>query len=329
MRVKNSIFDAIHLQARDLALLRGLFECRVMTAGHVATLYFDDKREATKKRLQKLKSAGLMSERRRKAYELSVLFLTRKGLIVLQEHGILAEYPALHLPALDKRANVSELTLRHELEIMDVKAAVHSAIKSSKYFSIAEFGTWPRLYQFNAVRSGYGGAEVPVKPDGFIRIHEKEKDGGLSEHTFFLELDRSSETQDKLVAKAGCYFDYYKSGAFAVKNGAPRSTYKDYPFRVLIVFKNAERRNNTAERLLQNNPPLLTQVCLSTFEEVITDPLGDIWLRPIDYREATKGTAFDPEKQRKEWGYKRQTAREQFVEKKVRKLKILADDAKA
>ena len=320
--------DSITFQKRDVELLRGLFESRVMTTAHVATLNFDGKKEAAKKRLQKLKAAGLLGERARRAYEPSVLFLTRKGLLLLREQGILNEYPTIHLPVLDKRARVSEQTLRHELEIMDVKAAFHLAIRQTEQFTVAEFSTWPLLYQFEAVRSGYDGREVTVKPDGFNRIHEIEQDGGVSEHTFFLEVDRSTETQDTLVVRAGCYLDYYKSGGFALRNGAPRSAYKDYPFRVLMVFKSAERRNNTAERLLQNNPPILSMVYLSTFEEVKADPLGAIWLRPVDYREAVKGTTFDQTRRREQWGYKRQTARELLVEQKVRKLKILDDDAK-
>ncbi len=125
---------------------------------------------------------------------------------------------------------------------MDVKAAFCSAIRGSGRFTVAEFSTWPLLYQFEAFRPGHSSAEVIVKPDGFIRIHEKETDGGLSEHTFFLEVDRSSETQDTLVARAGCYLDYYKSGGFAVRNGGTRADFKDYPFRVLMVFKTAEDR---------------------------------------------------------------------------------------
>jgi hypothetical protein len=53
----NTRNDKPHLQDRDFALLRGLFESRVMTAGHIATLYFDGSREAAKKRLQKIKAA--------------------------------------------------------------------------------------------------------------------------------------------------------------------------------------------------------------------------------------------------------------------------------
>jgi hypothetical protein len=216
---------------------------------------------------------------------------------------------------------VSDLTLRHELEVMDVKAAFHSALKTSEAFDIAEFSTWPRLHEFNAARPGYAGAEVLVKPDGFIRIHEKEKDGGASEHTFFLEVDRSTETQETLLNRAGCYLDYYKSGGFAVRNGASRSAYREFPFRVLMVLKNSERRNNTADGLLQSNPPILTLVHLSTFAEVMANPLGAVWIRPIDYREAVKGSAF--EKRTRTGAYRRQTEREMLVEKAIAKTALL------
>ena len=317
---------ALQLQDRDIALLRGLFECRAMTTEHATALYFDNKNHAANKRLQKLKSCGFIGERPRRAFEPSVLFLTRKGLTLLQERGVLAQYPSLDLSALDRRASVSDLTVRHELEIMDVKAAFHAAIKLGPSFTIETFSTWPLLNEFTAFRPGYDGAEVPVKPDGFIRIHETDASGGKFEHAFFLELDRSSETQDKLVAKAACYRDFYQRGGFAVRNGATRDDFKKFPFRVLMVFKNAERRNNTTERLLQNNPPILRLAYLSTFEEVTRDPTGAIWIRPLDYREATEGTPFAPEKQPKTWRYQRQTAREIFVEQKVRKQRILADE---
>jgi hypothetical protein len=298
-----------------------------MTGEHITIIYFENRREAAKKRLQKLKAAGFVGHRPRRAFEPAVLFLTRKGLDTLQGHGVLAEYPPLGVPALEKRARVSDLTLKHELEVMDVKAAFHAATKGAEPFSIAEFTTWPLLYQFEAVRSGRNQVEVLVKPDGFIRIHEKEPDGGLSEHTFFLEVDRSSETQDTLVSRAGCYLAYYKSGGFAVRNGAPRSAYREFPFRVLMVFKTSERRNNTAERLLQSNPPIFTQVYLSTFGEVTRDPLGAIWICPLDYREATRGTPFDSERRAEQYGYQRQTARELFVEQKIKRRRLLIDES--
>ncbi len=295
-----------------------------MTAAHAAALHFDGRAEATKKRLQKLKAAGLVAERSRRAYEPAILFLTTGGLALLNERGVLADYPPLSLPSLYKRATVSDLTIRHELLVMDVKAAFHDAVRGTKPFTVAEFGTWPRLYQFEAVMGA--GGETVVRPDGFIRIHENEPDGGLSEHVFFLEVDRSTETLDTLASRANGYLHYYKSGGFALKNGALRSAYKDYPFRVLMVFKTAERRNNMAECLLQNIPPILTQVYLSTIEEVRKDPLGPIWIRPVDYRDAVSNTPFDPAERSEQWPYQRQTAREALVEQRAKRHCLLVEN---
>ena len=75
-----------------------------------------------------------------------------------------------------------------------------------------------------------------------------------------------------------------------------------------------------SECVLQSNPPILTQVWLSTFAEVTADPFGAIWFRPADYREVVKGTPFAVEPHRKQQEYQRQTARELFVEKKIRKI---------
>src|SRR6266568_1130207 len=282
MPTRSTQFNSISFQQRDFDLLRLLFESRTLTLSQAATLCFEGRQEAAKKRIQKLKTAGLIGERPRRTFESSVLFLGRKAFGLLNEKGILADYPAFSLSALAKRAQVSPLTLRHELEVADVKVAFHSAIKKSEVFTIAEFSTWPLLHEFRACRNGRDGGEVVVRPDGFIRIRERHADAGLSEHTFFLEVDRSTETQNILVTRAGCYLNYYQSGDFAVKNGAPQSAYKDYPFRVLMVFKTAERRNNTAAELLQHSPPILTHTWLTTFQEVTDEPLGEIWIRPID-----------------------------------------------
>lgn len=313
------------LQPRDLLLLRGLFESRVMTLAQASLLYFGGKSEAAKKRLQKLKAAGLIRERPRKAYEPAVLFLTSRAFILLAEAGHLVDYPSVSLSALQKRAQVSDLTLRHELEVMEVKAALSSAIAALPAYSIVEFATWPLLIQFKAFRSsnsGYGKEEVLLKPDGLLRLHEQEQEE-VYEHAFYLEVDRSTESQEVLAQKASCYINHYRSGGLALRHGGQRKDYQLYPFRVLMVFRNGERRNNTAERLLQVHPPIHTQVWLTTAEEIKQDPLGKIWMRPIDYRDATADTPFDTGRRRDSIGYRRQQEREEFVERLVPKQQLL------
>src|SRR5690242_14106355 len=104
---------SIVIQDRDLQLLLGLFESRVMTVRHLSALFFDGRLEAARKRVQKLKAAGYLAERPRKAIEPSVHFLTRKSFRLLSERGLLDGYPRLGKTALEKRAKVSPLTLAH------------------------------------------------------------------------------------------------------------------------------------------------------------------------------------------------------------------------
>jgi hypothetical protein len=193
------------------------------------------------------------------------------------------------LGAMVKRSQVSDLTIRHELEVMSVKAALTTAIRGRENYDLSEFMTWPALCSFTA--HDQRDQLVTVKPDGFIRITETSGDDKY-EHAFFLEVDRSTETQDVLLSKVYAYLAYYRSGKFAERVGLDREQYKEAPFRVLLVCKSSARRDNTAARLLAGNPPISTFAVLTTFAEAKDDPLGRIWVQPKDCEpQALQGSA--------------------------------------
>ena len=102
-----------------------------MTLAQIIVLHFQGKNEAAKKRVQKLKSAGYVRERPRRTYEPSILFLTPEGFRLLSQRGHLADYPRIGVETMERRAQVSDLTLRHELEVMDVKVAIVAAVQSA------------------------------------------------------------------------------------------------------------------------------------------------------------------------------------------------------
>jgi Replication-relaxation len=272
--------QSVQLQDRDIAVLRGLLDSRLMTLAQVSAIYFDGRAQMAKKRIQKLKAAGCIGERKRKVNEPSVLFLARQGFSILENGDHLDGFPSITWTSLEKRLHVSDATVRHELDVVDVKAAFAQALRSTPNYSLAEFSTWPLLFQFKAAHDG--GAPVLVKPDAFLRIHEKEHDA-LFEHTFFVEVDRSTETIETLHLKALRYLDYYRRGGLALKAGRPRSEYKDFPFRVLMIFKTEERRDNVASKLLTGHPPILTLVWLTTINDFRAEPLGTVWIRPKDW----------------------------------------------
>jgi hypothetical protein len=291
-----------------------------MTTAHVAVLYFEGRREMAKKRLQRIKAAGYVAERPRSPFATAILILTVKGISALRERGILREYPALNQAALVKRAQVSDLTIRHELEVMDVKTAFYAAIKQIDV-SVLEFTTWPLLHQFAS--RAENGCGMVVKPDAFVRLTARKPNEVTPEHAFFVELDRSTETQAMLVSRASRYAEHYRSGNYAHRNGGTRVEYRKFPFRVLYILKTAERRNNTSELLLHCDPPILAHVWLTTFEEITREPFGAIWIRPIDYRDGLEGSPFDPTPRPLQSKYKRQAPRDMFVEQIVLKRRLI------
>jgi hypothetical protein len=295
-----------------------------MTLNHVTLLYFDGHREAAKKRIQKLKVGGYVAERPRRAYEPSVLFLTKSAFQMLTDARHLDDFPRLEWAHMQKRVQVSPQTLAHELAVIDAKAALVAALASAPRMCVEQFTTWPRLCQFNA-RPAPASPDILVKPDGFLWITESGADLKAADHYFFLELDRSTEPQARLAVRAACYRDYYRRGGFAWRLGHPASEPNRLPFRVLMVFNNAERRNNTAENLLLLRPPILSQVWLTTLPALKANPLGDIWIRPSDYREAIAGTAFASSAALAvAHPYRRSVGRDALVEDRITKHPLIA-----
>ncbi len=260
-----------------------------MSSAHIAALYFDGRPKAAAKRLRTLKRARLIAERPRLPQQQSILFLTKKGYHLLSENGGLDGYPKLGWELLRKRLQVSPLTVQHELAVMNVKAAFIAALRKHERFSVVEFSTWPRLFQFRA-RPHSSGRILWMRPDGCIHVREKTGDAAI-DHCFYLEVDRSTEVLDILRAKAGCYLYHYQSGGLAAKFHQPREQYKHFPFRTLWIFRSERRRNNAAEMLLGHRPPVLASAWLTTMEQFSADPLGTVWIRPIDYRNAKAAQA--------------------------------------
>lgn len=308
----------VELQVRDIKILVDLFACRLMSLRHICDLFFDGKMEAAKKRVQKLKAAGLVRERPRRIGDPSILHLTKKAFLALKNGGYLDSFPEIGLQAMEKRAQVSDLTVRHELGVMDVRTAFIAAVRKTPNLEVREFGTWPALYQFTAqhISPAWGRRFLLVKPDAFILTSEK-NNGKTFERLFFLESDRSTEVQTLICQKATCYLDFYQKGGMAQRFGACRESYREFPFRLLLIFRTEERRNNAAEALLNNTPPILSLAWLSTTKEVLSDPLGAVWLLPSVYRDAVAETPFDASWGNQKGTYRRQAERDNLVRKKA------------
>jgi hypothetical protein len=221
-----------------------------------------------------------------------------------------------------QRINIAESGVPHELAVTDAKIAFSRTLANNPYYRLEEFSTWPAMYEFKAIPYGFDQRERTVKPDGFICIRGQGNYGRPTSHAFFLEVDRSTESHVVLVRKAAGYLHYYRSGGFAVWNGVQRQKFEDFPFRVLLVVENAERRNTVAEQMAHHSPPILSIVYLTTQAELEANPLGTIWVRPVDYLKAVAGSPYENPKPSR-YGQARRSSRDLLVDERLKKTILL------
>lgn len=286
--------SGIQIEDRDLSILAMLFETRLLRTSDVQHLCFSGSYEAAKKRLQKLKRARFIAERKgRGVYGRSILHLTLRGFHVLKEQGHLVDkgYPPIGDKQFKSRAFVAESTLNHELAVMDVKTALVKQVNDEEGYSVHQFSTWPLLYRFET-QTAPTARPVVVNPDGFIRIHDVDPPPRGSIHTFFLEVDRATESLTRIAEKAIRYQWYYRSGGLGRRFNLPDG--KLYPFWVLFVASSERRRNNMAQAMLQLQKPMKSLFRLTTLSQLEHSPLGQIWLSLMEYERVTKVTPFDP-----------------------------------
>ena len=318
-------FNGIHIEDRDLSLLAALFETRLMTTADVQQLFFAGNYETAKKRLQKLKRARVLTERKgRGVYGRSILHLTVQGFRILQTTTALHDngYPPISEKQFKNRAAVAESTLNHELDVMKVKTAILSHMSPSEQFSVIQFSTWPVLYRFMAQATDTDRA-ILFNPDGFIRIHDTDPPPRGSMHVFFLEVDRATESLSRIAEKAMRYQWYYGSGGLGQRFNVAKGTF--YQFWVLFVASSERRRNNMAQVILQNHKPIKPLFRMTTQAEIEHNPLGSIWLSLMEYERVTNGTPFDPFTLKQRGKNNPGPEREQLIRPRIKKTSLLSE----
>ena len=278
------------LQPRDLEVLRGFYECRAMTLRHAADLHFDGSYKAAQKRLARLKAAGYLRDKLVGGVaDTTALCFRPKAYRELVERDALGDLPTHPWSLLEKRGEVSPLTLRHELDVVGLRAAVATSVRERRRAgedaAVRRFTTWPRLCRFKArrLRPAPGGSPVlTLNPDGYFELERAREDGSRARLFFFVEVDRSTEQRERLVEKMHAYLDFYRRGGFARRQGAAAREYRQWPFRVLWTFRTEQRLKNAAEAFAAAQPRVGNMAWLAAHEAALNNPFGEVWRTPGD-----------------------------------------------
>lgn len=269
------------ITARDVRILRDLFDSRILTARQLADIHFGGSQGAAKQRLWALKRAGYLVARFGVTMAMpEPIRITKLGFDHLRQAGHLDDYPRLTWLTMSKRLKVSDLTLAHEIDVGTFKAALHRSARQHADVAIKMIVTWPRLLRFR-VRPPHRTQPVSVSPDGFARFTQTRGDA-VHQTDVFIEVDRSTETIGRIVERMQAYAAYFSTGAYAKRQGVTGAEPRDYPFRVLWTFKTKARRESFLRACREHERPILKMAWAGLFSDVVRDPLQSYWQRPVD-----------------------------------------------
>jgi len=236
------------------------------------------------RRLAILRHRGLVAAERVGAATFPVLLrLTRRGWGELRADGGSVGRWGDSRP----RPTMRLSSVAHELAITDVHVGFCRATRMKPEVRLEVFATsgpvFDRLRRTDAVSRRF------LRPDAYLR----QSHTGHVSH-FFVELDRATQAEQVIQAKAAAYRRLRQRGVSAGLDQSSDWRPGVAPFRVLFVCPSAARRDHLARSLLTLTPPVLTQCWFATLDDVTRDATGAIWRLPVVYRNPSSVPSADP-----------------------------------
>jgi len=262
---------AMLLTARDLAVLEDVWRYRFLTTSQLEALRRLDPKEENRfvSRLTLTRRLKLLFHHRylrRIARPLAegsrepVYVLDTEGARALsRRHGEVRACPPSRLPG--------PVALDHLLDIVQMRLSLTAAkAESSSDYALLEWLPGERVrFRVMLEEAGHRRQSVSIIPDGgaIVRL-------GGCRHYAFVEMDRSTEPQRTIAAKAKAYLAYWESDGFARDFKVPSGL----GFRVLFVAPTEKRAQTLLKAIgTLNGPRQLFRVALTqdiTPERVLT-----------------------------------------------------------
>ncbi len=260
------------LTARDIDLIRAVFEYRFLRTDHLSALV-DRSYKKVHGRLFKLVQNRFLS-RIEFRFQKHIYVIGRGGIDVLVEQGMASrELIDCRL----RHQELKELFLRHQLLLVDLRCILELACRGTTMrLSAWREGKdlWDRVVTWQERER----VELPVCPDAFIILEDSSRPEGRNRLNFFLEADCSTSTHKRFQQKLIAYRQYLKDGRHAEKYGIKT-------FRVLTFTLTEQRAHGlsaAAREVLADNE--LKYFLFASVQGLsITNPkpiLSDIFVAP-------------------------------------------------
>lgn len=266
-RAKNP--DPLFLQERDQEIISSVYEFGFMTRQQIQDLHNFHCVTRINVRLRKLFDHGFLTRRflpATRGTAQTIYFLGPEGI------DLLSERTGADRLEITKRQKVyvdrKEMFLTHDLLLNDVRIAIQQVLINQPQMQLNDWVNYTDcLQQWNdTISKPIKREKIMFRPDGYFRYSRLGKLFGC-----FIEVDRSTMSNNRFQSKVRLYLDYALSGAYPLKYGL-------HFFRVIVATETRKRLDN----LKSATEKITDKIFWFTIRENLTVGrfLEAIWERP-------------------------------------------------
>jgi hypothetical protein len=218
------------LTVDDITIFKLIYEYRLLRLEHLHVLTGRSEKRLHR-RIFKLLGNGFLTVIKLPQQK-HIYGLGRKALPVLVEQG---SADADLLTQRLRTHELKELFLKHEMMIVDLHVILAIAVKGiGTQLRPVDWREGRGLNDWVTIITHHGAVRLPIRPDAFFTLEDSRRPAAANRAHFFLEADRSTETQSRFTEKILAYWHYLEQGLHAKKFGIKN-------FRVLTVTITHER----------------------------------------------------------------------------------------
>jgi hypothetical protein len=221
------------MQYRDRQIMTAVHEYRFLTRSQIQRLFNINCVTRANVRLRKLFDHGYLDRRFRPTVtgtSESIYVLGNKGIPIVAQMTEMQEKDIASFRRLALSAK--EHSLEHDLLVNDFRISIVNEIKKNPNLRLVRWLDSRGCGHRFEVREGGKTVKSTLRPDGYFQMIYREK-----LFSFFVEIDRSTSSQDKLRTKFQTYLDFKNLGLY-------EQAYNLKTFYVLVATNSLERRHN-------------------------------------------------------------------------------------
>jgi len=256
----------IILQQRDKDIVSALYEYRFLSREQIQRLFDFNCTTKANLRLRKLYDHYYVSRYfipTSRGSSKAIYSLGKKAIDIVTE--CLGVDPQGVRSAQKEISEFKELFLNHQLNLNDIRITFSKSITDHPDMRLERWIADHQCKQEYTVTSPGPKKNKTFRPDGYFMFwHRKQL------YSYFIELDQSTMSHRRFLAKTSDYLEYARSGAYQRNFGVKY-------FRVLVVTLSAQRLLNLKKSVEMQTKKIFW---FSTLTKLLNDGVfGPAWLR--------------------------------------------------